>query len=95
MSCGWRDLNLAKYGCWELRDTMLALERRYVRVWEAESVPDGLGAVRTRFHIAQEDAERLARRLDEAQRESALRAQRLPPFATLLSAASMPANNST
>ncbi|MBV8602075.1 MAG: family 20 glycosylhydrolase [Candidatus Eremiobacteraeota bacterium] len=80
----YRGLNLAKYLCWELRDDLLAIEPLYRAAWNYESRPGGLGAVLTRFHLAEEDAQRDADRLNAAQREDYYRMKVLPPFEDVL-----------
>jgi len=75
-----RGLNLAKYLCWELRDDLLGIERRYRAAWLYESRPDGLGAVLTHFHLAEETAMRDADALDRAEREDFVREKTLPSF---------------
>ena len=76
----YRDLNLAKYLLWEMRDSTLAIERRYRETWLAESRPDSLPRVLIRFEADAERSEHRADRLDTVQRENYLRAKNLPPF---------------
>ena len=75
-----RGLNLAKYLCWELRDELLGVERRYRREWTYESRPGGLGAVLTQFHLSEQRATADAGAIDAALREDALRHKTLPAF---------------
>ena len=75
-----RGLNLAKYLCWELRDDLLAIEPLYSAAWHYESRPEGLGAVLTRFHLAEQRATADADRLYRAAREDYYRKKTLPTF---------------
>jgi hypothetical protein len=79
-SPAYRGLNLAKYLCWELRDDLLAIESRYSDAWTYESRMGGLGAVLTRFHLAEEAATADADRLNAAEREDFQRRKTLPEF---------------
>ena len=76
----YRNLNLAKYLCWELRDDLLAIEPLYRAAWNYESRPGGLGAVLARFRLGEQDAIADADRLNVAQREDYYRKKTLPPF---------------
>jgi hexosaminidase len=80
----YRDLNLAKYLCWELRDDLLAIEPLYRAAWEYESRPGGLGAPLTHFHLAEENAAADADRLNVVEREDYLRKKTLPTFEAAL-----------
>ena len=75
-----RGLNLAKYLCWELRDDLLAIEPLYSAAWRYESRPEGLGAVLTRFHLAEQRATADGDRLYGAAREDYYRKKTLPTF---------------
>lgn len=79
-----RDLNLAKYLCWELRDDLLAIEPSYRAAWTYESRPGALGAVLTRFHLAEEQATADAGRLNAVAREDLYRKKTLPSFDSAL-----------
>ena len=45
----YRDLNIAKYLCWELRDELTAIGPRYAAAWDAESRPAGRDRVMVRY----------------------------------------------
>ena len=75
-----RSLNVAKYLCWEMRDALTALVPRYVRAWNYESRPAGLDRVLVRYRAAEEQAQRYADRLDDAQREDYVGKGTLPSF---------------
>jgi hypothetical protein len=75
-----RGLTIAKYLCWELRDDLLEVEHRYRSAWLYESRPGALGAVLTRFHLAEENAMRDADALYRVQRENFAREKTIPPF---------------
>jgi hypothetical protein len=81
----YRDLNVAKYLCWELRDELTALEPLYARAWRYESTEPGLDRVRVRYAQGAQDAVRDADRLNAAAREDYLRERRLPAFAGVMS----------
>jgi hypothetical protein len=66
--------------CWELRDDLLAIEPLYRDAWTYESRPAALGAVRARFHLAEEAATADADRLNAAEREDFARRKTLPEF---------------
>jgi hypothetical protein len=83
----YRDLNLAKYLCWELRDEMTALAPLYAAAWDAESRPAGRDRVLVRYAAAAQAAVAQADRLYAAAREDYLRAGTLPPFDDALGAA--------
>jgi hexosaminidase len=76
----YRNLNLAKYLCWELRDDLLAIEPLYRAAWRYESRPGALGAVLARFHLGEQEAIADADRLNVAQREDYYRKKMLPAF---------------
>jgi hypothetical protein len=76
----YRNLNLAKYLCWELRDDLLAIEPLYRAAWQYESRPGALGAVLARFHLGEQEAIADADRLNVAQREDYYRKKTLPAF---------------
>jgi hexosaminidase len=75
-----RDLNIAKYLCWELRDELTALEPLYAHAWRYESTPNGLERMLVRYHAAAAQAMTYADRLNTVAREEYLRAQTLPTF---------------
>lgn len=75
-----RGLNLSKYLCWELRDDLLAVERRYRAAWLYESRPAALDGVLAHFHLAEQRAMADADRLNAAEREGYERAKMLPEF---------------
>jgi len=75
-----RNLNLAKYLCWELRDDLLALEPLYRRAWKYESRPGGLGAVLIRYRLGEERAMADGDRLNTVEREDYYRKKELPAF---------------
>ena len=75
-----RDLNIAKYLCWELRDEMTALAPIYAAAWDAESRPAGRDRVLVRYARAAQIAVGEANALDAAAREDYLRGGTLPPF---------------
>jgi len=83
----YRDLNQAKYFCWELRDELTALEPEYVAAWTAESTRPGLDRILVRYRRGEERAQALADRLDVVQREDYLRNHTLPPFDEVLASA--------
>jgi len=76
----YRDLNVAKYFCWELRDEMTALEPLYAQAWDYESRPGGRDRVLVRYRLAAEAAVTCADRLNAATREDYLRGGTLPAF---------------
>lgn len=80
----YRELNLAKYLCWELRDDLLTIEPLYRAAWMYESRPGALGAVLTRFHLGEQQATIDADRLNEAEREDYARKKMLPEFENAL-----------
>jgi hypothetical protein len=75
-----RDLNVAKYFCWELRDEMTALAPLYAAAWNAESRPGGLDRVLVRYARAAQIAVGEADRLNAALREDVVRGGTLPSF---------------
>jgi hexosaminidase len=79
-----RDLNIAKYLCWELRDELTALAPRYARAWDYESRPSGRDRVLVRFALAAQQAVTDADKLNQAAREDYVRGGTLPPFDELL-----------
>jgi len=83
----YRDLNQAKYFCWELRDELTALEPEYVAAWTAESTRPGLDRILVRYHRGEERAQAIADRLDAVEREDYLRGHTLPPFEEVLASA--------
>lgn len=76
----YRNLNIAKYLCWELRDEMTALAPLYASAWRYESRPAGLDRVLVRYAAAAERAVAQADRLYAAAREDYLRGGTLPSF---------------
>jgi hypothetical protein len=76
----YRDLNVAKYFCWELRDELTALEPEYIAAWTAESTLPGLDRILVRYHRGEARAQAIADRLDAVEREDYLRGHTLPPF---------------
>jgi hexosaminidase len=76
----YRDLNIAKYLCWELRDEMTALAPLYAAAWSYESRPAGLARVLVRYDRAAQIAVGEADGLYAAAREDYLRAGMLPTF---------------
>ena len=76
----YRELNIAKYLCWELRDEMTALAPLYAAAWNAESRPAGRDRVLVRYARAAQIAVGEADRLYAAAREDYLRGGTLPPF---------------
>jgi hypothetical protein len=80
----YRDLNVAKYLCWELRDELTAIEPLYVQAWLHESTPPGLARVLVRYRAGEARAMALADAINAATREDYLRARTLPSFETLL-----------
>lgn len=83
----YRDLNEAKYFCWELRDELTALEPDYVAAWMAESTRPGLDRILVRYRRGEERAQALADRLDAVEREEYLRGHALPAFDEVLASA--------
>jgi hypothetical protein len=83
----YRDLNEAKYFCWELRDELTALEPSYVAAWTAESTQPGLDRILVRYRRGEERAQAIADRLDAVQREAYLRGHTLPSFDEVLASA--------
>ena len=80
----YRQLNLAKYLCWELRDDLLEIEPLYREAWTYESRPGGLGAVLARFHRGEQNAITDADSLNVAAREDYYRKKTLPPLSEVL-----------
>jgi hypothetical protein len=76
----YRNLNVAKYLCWELRDEMTALAPLYASAWNAESRPAGRDRVLVRYERAAEIAVGEADRLNAVAREDYLRGGTVPPF---------------
>jgi len=83
----YRDLNMAKYFCWELRDELTALEPDYVAAWTAESTRPGLDRILVRYHRGEARAQAIADRLDAVEREDYLRGHALPAFDEVLASA--------
>jgi hypothetical protein len=83
----YRDLNQAKYLCWELRDELTALEPEYAAAWMAESTRPGLDRILVRYRRGEARAQALADRLDAVEREDYLRGRALPPFDEVLASA--------
>jgi hypothetical protein len=75
-----RDLNVAKYFCWELRDEMTALAPIYAAAWDAESRPAGRDRVLVRYARAAQIAVGEADALYATAREDYVRGGMLPPF---------------
>jgi hypothetical protein len=82
----YRDLNIAKYLCWELRDELTALAPLYARAWRHESTPPGLANVLARYTLGTQRAIAVADRLNAVAREEYLRDRNLPPFERVLDA---------
>lgn len=76
----YRDLNIAKYLCWELRDELTAIGPRYAAAWDAESRPAGRDRVMVRYAAGAQAAMAYADRLNAVQREDFYRNHTLPPF---------------
>jgi hypothetical protein len=83
----YRDLNQAKYFCWELRDELTALEPEYAAAWLAESTRPGLDRILVRYRRGEAHAQALADRLDAVEREDYLRRHVLPAFDEVLASA--------
>ncbi len=83
----YRDLNVAKYLCWELRDGLANLEPLYVAAWRYESTEPGLARVLVRYRSGEDDAQRCADRLDAVERENYLRGATVPPWETVIPSA--------
>jgi hypothetical protein len=81
----YRDLNLAKYLCWELRDGIADAEPWYEAAWRYESTEPGLARITSRARTAEDDAQRCADALDAAQREDYLRMKMLRPWSEVMS----------
>jgi hypothetical protein len=82
----YRDLNVAKYLCWELRDEMTALAPLYAAAWNGESRPAGRDRVLVRYAFAAQQAVARADKLYAAAREDYLRTGTLPSFDDALGA---------
>ncbi len=82
----YRDLNIAKYLCWELRDEMTALAPLYAAAWNRESRPAGRDRVMVRYAAAAQAAVAQADKLYAAAREDYLRTGTLPSFDDALGA---------
>jgi len=80
----YRDLNVAKYLCWELRDGLANVEPLYEAAWRYESTEPGLAHVLARWRSGEDDAQRCADRLETATREDYLRGGTLPPWETVI-----------
>jgi hypothetical protein len=76
----YRNLNIAKYLCWELRDELTAIKPLYADAWNAESRPAGLARVLVRYARAEQQAVDDADRLYAVAREDYLRGGVVPPF---------------
>jgi hypothetical protein len=83
----YRNLNVAKYLCWEMRDALTAIEPQYAAAWRYESTEPGLARVLVRYRIAEEDAQRCADRIDHVSREDFLRNGTVPPWEQLFGTA--------
>jgi hypothetical protein len=83
----YRDLNQAKYFCWELRDELTGLEPDYAAAWTAESTRPGLDRILVKYRRGEARAQAVADRLDAVQREDYLRGHTLPPFDEVLASA--------
>jgi hexosaminidase len=83
----YRDLNIAKYLCWEMRDEMTALAPLYAAAWNRESRPAGRDRVMVRYAAAAQQAVAQADKLYAAAREDYLRTGTLPTFDDALGAA--------
>ena len=81
----YRDLYLAKYLCWELRDELTQIQPLYAAAWRYESTEPGLARVVVRYRAAEAGAQRDADRIDAATREDRLRAGTLPSWDTVIS----------
>jgi len=80
----YRDLNVAKYFCWELRDEMTALAPLYSHAWDYESRASGRDRVLVHYHAAAQRAMADADRIGTITREDYVRAHTLPPFDELM-----------
>ncbi len=81
----YRDLNVAKYLCWELRDGLANVEPLYAAAWRYESTEPGLAHVLARYRTGEDDAQRCADRLDAVEREDYLRGNTLPGWESVIS----------
>ena len=81
----YRDLNLAKYLCWELRDGIADVQPWYRAAWRYESTEPGLERVASRARLAEDNAQRCADALDGAEREDYLRMKMLRPWSEVVS----------
>ncbi len=84
----YRNLNVAKYLCWEMRDALTAIEPQYAAAWRYESTEPGLARVLVRYTMAAQDAQRCADRIDRVSREDFLRNGTVPPWEQLFGTAS-------
>jgi hypothetical protein len=80
----YRNLNIAKYLCWELRDELTAIAPLYAAAWNAESRPAGLARVMVRYARAEQQAVGDADRFYGVAREDYLRGGIVPPFDEVL-----------
>ena len=80
LSLVYRSLGVAKYLCWEMRNELTDIEPAYAAAWRHESTEAGLPRNLTRYHVAEEDAQRCADRIDGVMREDYLRHATVPPW---------------
>ncbi|MBV8749536.1 MAG: family 20 glycosylhydrolase [Candidatus Eremiobacteraeota bacterium] len=80
VSLVFRSLNVAKYECWEMRDALANLEPLYAAAWRYENTAPGLERFETRLHLALDQSQRDADRLDAASREDYERNGTLPTW---------------
>jgi len=76
----YRSLGIAKYLCWEMRNSLADVEHVYVAAWRAESTTSGLDHMRAHYRAAEDDAQRCADRIDGVMREDYLRHDTVPPW---------------
>jgi hypothetical protein len=76
----YRDLGVAKYLCWEMRNGLSDIVPLYVGAWRYESTEPGVQHVITRYRLAEDDAQRCADRIDTVIREDYLRHATVPAW---------------
>nr|MDQ6925179.1 family 20 glycosylhydrolase [Candidatus Eremiobacteraeota bacterium] len=81
----YRSLGIAKYLCWEMRDSMANIEHLYALAWRRESLTAGLDHMRAHYRVAEDDAQRCADRIDGVMREDYLRRGTVPAWEEVMS----------
>ena len=83
----YRSLGIAKYLCWELRNALADIEPLYALAWRNESTAPGLERMLSHYHVAEDDAQRCADRIDGVMREDYLRKGTVPTWDEAMSSA--------